>query len=538
MRRSAIASVGFSLIALYSGAAAGSIKTERHAEPSSVRDQRGVRVSASDIASGHLPSRILLTLGGKVRAMKLVDANLFSSDAKILYVGSDNVVQRPVPRTYWGEIEGVPLSNVYLTVSSIGVTGIVQAEDGTWDVEPARRFDSNANLPEVVAYRNDGEQEYDLSDDVPTEPEILKRGASSALLSGSLMTASTLKGFRVYTLVSYEYMVNSAGGDPDVATSRVATQLAFARMWMQRDLLLSMKSTDIVVYTSAAADIFVQSPQTYILNRLQAFRTNEQPTTKPTAITHLYYGGSRNWTSSSGFTDGIGNLGLVCGDNITTNVALSARRNDVSIVGGANKSAHEIGHNLGADHPHLAKCNFDESHTTCGNLRIPRISCHGGPRDGQSCETNSINDCCAVIGACTLQELSGSISCLQPNPQPVMWFTGPPPGYTYSTLYDDCAKCFIRDVVTSKTFHPDITGTSNCFYGIKCGDVDSGGTITTFDAQLALNLATCSPSCAYNGLADVAEPIGAPGGIDSLDALNILQIASGLHLPPATCGAF
>ena len=290
-----------------------------------------VRINAGD--------RKTLTLQTEGRTFELVIAPNNIMSPRYRAEDSNMIGMSPVPApkvtTYKGKIAGLAASEVRLTIDGEKIEGYFQNSEGRRFIEPARKYSSFAQPGDSVIYRAEDslkDNTYLCEADIPTRME----SAHKLLGEGTTASEMTLRVVELATDADLEW-VNALGG-PASANGDILGILNMVEGTYNNEVNLSIR----VVYqhTWSTADPFGGVDMNGILTSFLTY-WNANFTGIARDVAHLFSGK----TVVQG--RGLAYIGVVC-RNPAFSYGVSG------YIGWAPGKflvpAHEIGHNLGANH--------------------------------------------------------------------------------------------------------------------------------------------------------------------------------------------
>jgi hypothetical protein len=236
-------------------------------------------------------------------------------------------------KTYRGKLIDDPRSEVRLTIDSKTFDGLIYTGNTKYFVTKARQFSKNARADDLVFYtEGDLSAAVDLTDDISRRVED-----QSQLLfqpGTEFVTFAELRQIEVATEADFQWV--SQAGSASAANTEILSVMNMVDGIYRRDLNLTV----LVTYQHAwsSTDPFSKSSMSELLDSfLSYWNKNYSSTQYPRDTTHLFTG---KFSSQ-----GLAYVGVVCRSPDWA-YGVTARS------GGANHliAAHEIGHNLGADH--------------------------------------------------------------------------------------------------------------------------------------------------------------------------------------------
>lgn len=320
----------------------------------------------------------------------------------------DRLIKQAEVITYKGKLSSDESSEVRLNITQTGIEGFIYTGDNKkFFISKAENFSKIAGNNDTVVYaENDLLKTVDLSDDTKHLPadvegklhlgfDMLKSDSfSSAAMPGtSAGIAANLRELEIATEADLQWVTQAGGAS--AANNEILSILNLVDGIYRRDLNLTVKVTYQHVWTTSDPYSSV-SPIALLDSFLAYWNTNYPVTQYPRDAAHLFTGKFTN--------QGIAYSGVVC---LSPSYAygLSGRSATITHL----ITAHEIGHNLNAEHT-------DNSGACATSIMNPVISFNAT----SFCETSKsqINIYSTANGRCL--SLSGATP------------TTPTPSCTYS----------------------------------------------------------------------------------------------------------
>jgi len=312
--------------------------------------------------------------------------------------------------TYKGKLSDDADSEVRFTITKGKIEGLIYTGDTKFFVNQAAEFSNKAQTNEVVVYtENDLLKTVDLSDDAGTLNndfsgklnfglDVLKSylyGTPQTAEAYTTEAATDVKQVEVATEADYQWVTQSGGAS--AANSEILSILNLVDGIYRRDLNLTVKVT--FQHAWSTSDPYAgSSTQTVLDSFLNYWNANYSQSQYPRDTAHLFTGKYSN--------QGIAYQGIVCR---SSNYAygLTARSGTVNHL----ITAHEMGHNLGAEH-------VDNSGTCANSMMNPIIS-------------QSVSSFCDVSKSQIASYVANNGSCLSstgvvPTPTPILTPTPTP----------------------------------------------------------------------------------------------------------------
>ncbi|MEO8647668.1 MAG: FG-GAP-like repeat-containing protein [Acidobacteriota bacterium] len=299
-----------------------------------------IKLDSASRSSAKKSARTLKVKAGGVEQVLSIQPHDIRSDR---YHADNEQVIGMVPmdpseiNTYKGSIAGDPLSEVRLTIENGAISGFFDVRGRRYFIEPASKYSAGASAEDAVVYTESdvlNKTPFYCDADLPTQIEY----GNGLVQAQSLDGAQANKVIELATDADYEY-VNVFGGASQ-ANSQILSLLNMVEGTYSAELGLSIS----VVYqhTWTAPDPFGSTNSGGVLtNFLTHWNTNFPRSTYPRDAAHLF--SAKQYVLSMG----IAYVGAIC-NSPSVAYGLSGYVNWAP--GKYMIPAHEIGHNLGANH--------------------------------------------------------------------------------------------------------------------------------------------------------------------------------------------
>jgi hypothetical protein len=239
--------------------------------------------------------------------------------------------------TYKGKLKNDPDSEVRFTITETGAEGLIYTGVGEkFFVTEAQKFSKHAARGDVIVYREgDLAETVDLSDDKAVLPGGVEEKLNFGFdLMKNSSTEADLKVIKIATEADYQWVSQAGGGT--AANNEILSILNMIDGIYKRDLNLTVSVTFQHVWTTA--DPFSSSSTLGVLDSfLNHWNANYSRSQYPRDAAHLFTGKFSN--------QGIAYQGVVC-RNPGYAYGLTGRGSGNTHL----MAAHEIAHNLGAEH--------------------------------------------------------------------------------------------------------------------------------------------------------------------------------------------
>lgn len=366
--------------------------------------------------------------------------------------------------TYKGKLSGDTNSEVRFTVKEGEIEGFIYTGDNNkFFVAQAEKFSKNARANDAVVYAGDDLlKNLDLSNDTPAPPvdiegkidaglDIIKgynNSSDSAFGMDGAQAAADLRTIEIATEADYQWAAQSGGGA--AANNEILGILNLVDGVYRRDLNLTITVTYQHAWT--ASDPYTASSTQALLDNFLGYWNANYPSSQyPRDAAHLFTGKFSN--------QGIAYQGVVC-RGTSYAYGLTARSGVNYLI-----TAHEIGHNLGAEH-------IDNSGICANSMMNPFLS--GGVVS--FCETSKLQIAgyTAANGSCLVS--AGTITPPIPTPTPA------------------------ATPIPTPAATPTPTPTPNCTYSINSASQNFSSTGGTG------SISVITGNCPYSSYAAVDSP--------------------------------
>jgi hypothetical protein len=284
----------------------------------------------------------IVTLGHRFDLqLQLNDLRAPNYRAEVVRNGVVEVMPSVSVNTYKGMVDGIPGTDARFTIDDEHFEGMILAPDETYFIEPARKFSAAADASDYLLYTAS-----DVRSDITRTCETLNERVSlrAKQLAPAPQNETGLKVFsptRVAELATEaddEY-VNQLGG-PGAANSEILSVVNQIDGIYQRDIGLSLS---IVLQHNWAGNndpYNANGDAAAVLSEFQNYWNANIAT--PRDLAHMWTGRSLGGASGYAYN------GIVCRGNGVASYGVTIREAAAPFRVGI--PAHEIGHNLGANH--------------------------------------------------------------------------------------------------------------------------------------------------------------------------------------------
>ncbi|MEM9293400.1 MAG: M12 family metallo-peptidase [Acidobacteriota bacterium] len=334
-------------------------------------------------------SALSIHLGNQIFDLDLQLNDLRDADYRAVLMdesGKEQLVDVPVV-TYKGLVQGEKQSLVRLTVQPGFFTGYVQTEEAWVFIDPLSDYIDGASPTDVVVYRDDD-----------VKPDASKTCGSGGLISHApaLLSAAVPTGGsateaprRIDVATEADGQYFASYGNPGIFTRAQGIINAVDGLYRSQ-LNLTLNITYQHGWSSIPGDPYTSLNASTSLSQLRSWWNSNRASINRD-ITHKFSG--KNF---SGSTIGIAYVGVVCnapsfGYGISEDQSSSFIRTQLT--------AHEIGHNLSANHDNQAPVCSGVSCSGFGPIMCASIQ-SSGSNLFSSCSLSSIASHTATFPGC------------------------------------------------------------------------------------------------------------------------------------------
>ena len=319
---------------------------------------------------GELGQEITLELNieGEVHTFVMQPYSLRSDTFRVITIGEDGVrreVPAPAPRTYRGfSVDGT--MSILGSLFDAGFGGQIIREDGsTWDVQPLSMAAPVIDEGTYVL--------YSTQDTLPTGATCggaLIEGDNHAQHADENANAPQRSSFlELELLMDCDFQFFSIDNGSSLSNTIADTEniIGGVSSVYERDLNITCVINEIVVRTSSASNPYTTNDAGGLLDQFRAEWLGTGGS-NPRDLAHLFTGRNIN-----GGTIGIAWLGATCSTNL--GYGLSESRFTSNFNSRVALTAHEIGHNLNAQHCSGGSCYIMCAGLGgCGGISPPGVS--------------------------------------------------------------------------------------------------------------------------------------------------------------------
>ncbi|MHC4908173.1 MAG: M12 family metallo-peptidase [Planctomycetota bacterium] len=305
------------------------------------------------------PLLTMVEVDGQVGVLRLVPTSIRADGYRLLVQGEDGVVRDVAPgpeRTLEGEVLGLPANVVVGSLLDDGLHARIRFDDGSerW-LEPVADRVPGAPDDVYVMYADD--------ESIPCEgtcatDAALQTSFVQALPDNGGVAGGTVDVAEIACDADYEYF--QAWGSVADVEAQIGSIIASVNYQYQQDVGITHQITAIVVRTSGN-DPYKGRSASSILNTFRSEWEQNQASI-PRDVAQLFTG-----RELSGGTIGIAWLNAVC-SSYGYGLVQSDFNNNYSCA--TDLSAHELGHNWGANHCDCTSFTMNP-YITCANNFSP-----------------------------------------------------------------------------------------------------------------------------------------------------------------------
>lgn len=315
-------------------------------------------------------------------------------------------VEAPRVNTYRGRISGEVESEVRLTIENGTVEGFFDIGRSRYFIEPAGRYSDSARSEQVVVYQEDdvrGNTSFYCAADLPQQIRV---GESMIAGSGNVQSAVLAsRNLEVATDADLQYVTLLGGATQ--ANNNIVSILNMVEGTYTSEIDLEITIT--YQHTWSVSDPFGGSSSGDVLMNFMGHWNSDFPTsTYPRDAAHLFSG--KSYVLSAG----VAFVGAIC---YTPSFAYGVSGYVSWAPGKYLIPAHELGHNLGADHAEVAQ--------GCGNTIMNAFLGSGAVLTFCPYSRNQIGTFVSQHGSCLLNG-GGPTPTPTPTPNPTPTPTATP----------------------------------------------------------------------------------------------------------------
>lgn len=333
--------------------------------------------------------RLQVPIAEQVQELELHEHSVRAEGYKVLAQLEDGSYEEVAPgpiRTLRGIVSGVPDSVVAATLEEDGIYARIFLPDGEqyW-VEPIALKVADAAADQYAVYRNEDiiqPQKTCGFDDIVLQPERSEQSVGLRRPQGTGACGTGLCQAQVAADADFEYF--QFWGSVLAVTNRINNVINAVNVQYERDVDITQVVTTIIVRTTSSDPYSSADPVT-LLNQFRTHWLNNQGGVQRD-LAQLFTGRDLNGTT----------IGIAWLEGVCNSLGFSVVQSDFTGSFGCvtDLSAHEFGHNWGADHCSCSGYTMNPS-ITCANqfhptFDIPEISLF---RDSRTCLTGVVGGC-------------------------------------------------------------------------------------------------------------------------------------------------
>lgn len=287
---------------------------------------------------------ISIRAAGKEHQLTVWENDMFAADyrAEDSTAGGTRSLERPAVTTYKGRVTGEEASEVRLTIDESGIEGFFDVAGERFFIEPARRYSESAIADQSVIYREQDSLNTstffcaaDMPGKIALGESLLNQNAAQAILASRNLEIATDADLQYVTIL----------GGATQANNNITSILNMVEGTYISEIDLEITIT--YQHTWSVSDPFGASNSgDVLLNFLSHWESNFPQTSYPRDTAHLFSGKTVMQSA------GIAFVGAVC---YFPDSAYGVSGYVSWAPGKFLIPAHELGHNLGAEHAESAQ---------------------------------------------------------------------------------------------------------------------------------------------------------------------------------------
>jgi hypothetical protein len=333
-----------------------------------------------------VPVVLALTVDGEPGVLALTPHSLQASGYRLLVESADgsfSAARASTTRTLRGELLGVPGSMAAASMLDDGLHVRIQMPDGrdVW-LEPLVGRVSGASSTQYVIYRGDDVLDLGRTCGTDALPDAMLHATPGKTAVGDAEAGTGLKVAQLACDADYEYYLD--WGSVTAVENRIHSVVNTMNLQYERDVGITHEITTILVRTSASQP-YTSTNASTLLNQFRS-QWNASHGNIVRDVAQLFTG-----KSIDGSTIGIAWVGVVCNLSYAYGVVESDFNSNFAYA--TDLSAHELGHNWGANHCTCTSYTMNPYITATNKFNpvgtIPTISAF---RDAANCLTDGGGD--------------------------------------------------------------------------------------------------------------------------------------------------
>lgn len=387
----------------------------------------------------------------------------------------DRELERTEVITYKGKLKNDLDSEVRFTITQDFIEGLIYTGGSKFFIAQAEKFSSRARENDTVIYQeSDLIKTVDLSDDIEGKMDF-GFDVLSEVSIGEASAEAELRQIEVATEADYQWVTGSGGAT--AANNEILSILNLVDGIYKRDLNLTVKVTFQHAWSSA--DSYPSGSLSPLLEAFLGYWNANYPNSRyPRDTAHLFTGKLSN--------QGVGYVGVIC-RNPSYAYGVTARSGVNHLI-----TAHEIGHNLGAEH-------VDNSGACAGSLMNPSV----GPNITSFCEASkstiisfvtNYGSCLSAVGTTTPTPTPTPTPTATPTPTPSCTFSVTASNLDFGATGGTGSVSVITQSGCSWT-----AGSNQNFVSITSGSFKSGSGTATYSVAQNTNTGSRSATLTVAG---------------------------------------